>query len=334
MKRLILFALLLINTLGATRLFAQSTLMATLSHEGNVTTYNGTNAFSNAMNDAVDGDVITLSPGTFSATDITKAVTIRGAGGGCDGGWNEEAWNHTTTINGGIDIRTSNAIVVEDVYFNNTLYYDYTDITNSNSKFIRCRISKVYYHNWSGKIIDAQFINCYITGEVYCKTGSNMSFTNCIVRYPHNNENSYMDFLNCVIRGGDWGTLSIYNSNFKNCIYINYYINDNYYASSLQSSNSASHCVFIGPNDNFFKDVSPSISNTSVTESFLLDDYQLNDAAKATYLGTDDTEIGIYGGIMPFKTTPANPHISDMKVAQKTTESGNLKVEITVKGFE
>ncbi len=332
MKRLILFALLLINTLGATRLFAQSTLMATLSHEGNVTTYNGTNAFSQAMSAAVDGDIITLSPGSFSAADITKAVTIRGAGGGCDGGWNEEAWNHATTINGGISIRTSNAILVEDVYFNEKLYYDYGEIINSNSKFIRCRISDVT-NSWSGKIIDAQFINCYITGHVYCKAGSNMNFTNCIVRYPYNDENSYMDFLNCVIRGGNYGNLSIYNSNFKNCIYINY---DSYhnYGSYLQSSNSASHCVFIGPNDNFFKDVSPSISNTSATESFLLDDYQLNDAAKATYLGTDDTEIGIYGGIMPFKTTPANPHISDMKVAQKTTESGNLKVEITVKGFE
>ena len=190
----------------------------------------------------------------------------------------------------------------------------------------------MYYHNWSGKIIDAQFINCYITSEVYCKAGSNMNFTNCIVRDPRNSSDSYMDFLNCVIRGGDWGTLSIYNSNFKNCIYINYSMNG--YGSYLPSSNSASHCVFIGPNDSFFGDVSPSISNTSVTESFLLDGYQLNDAAKATYLGTDDTEIGIYGGIMPFKTTPANPHISDMKVAQKTTESGNLKVEITVKGFE
>ena len=108
----------------------------------------------------------------------------------------------------------------------------------------------------------------------------------------------------------------------------------NGYSSSLRSSNNASHCVFIGPGTGFFSNVQPSISNTSVAESFLLDDYQLNDEAKATYLGTDGTEIGIYGGIMPFKATPTNPHISDMKVAQKTTESGNLKVEITVKGYE
>lgn len=330
MKRLLLLALILMSGLCATRLFAQSTLMATLSHEGNITTYSGANAFSTAMSAAVDGDIITLSPGAFSAANINKAVTIRGAGGACDT-WNEEAFNHATIINGNVYLRTSEAVLVEDVYFNSYFYYA-SDTDNSNSKFVRCRFKIITNSNNSLKLIDAQFINCRINEEVYCNSGSNMNFTNCIVRYPHNSSDSYMDFLNCLIFGGDWGTLSIYNSNFKNSIYRNY--NSSGYDSSLRSSNNASHCVFIGSGTGFFSNVQPSISNTSVTESFLLDDYQLNDAAKATYLGTDGTEIGIYGGVMPFKATPANPHISDMKVAQKTTESGNLKVEITVKGYE
>ena len=320
------------NFIGASDLLAQSTLMATLSHEGNITTYSGANAFSNAMSAAVDGDIITLSPGAFSAANITKTVTIRGAGGGCDT-WNEEALNHATIINGNVSLKTSEAILVEDVYFNSSFYYaSATD--NSNSKFIRCKFYRISYDSSSyNKIIDAQFVNCRITNEVYCISGCNMNFTNCIVRYPYNTSDSYMDFLNCVILGGNWGTLQIYNSNFKNSIYLNYSMS-NGYSSSLRSSNNASHCVFIGPGTGFFSNVQPSISNTSVAESFLLDDYQLNDEAKATYLGTDGTEIGIYGGIMPFKATPTNPHISDMKVAQKTTESGNLKVEITVKGYE
>ena len=314
--------------LCATRLFAQSTLMATLSHEGNITTYSGANAFSTAMSAAVDGDIITLSPGAFSAANINKAVTIRGAGGACDT-WNEEAFNHATIINGNVYLRTSEAVLVEDVYFNSYFYYA-SDTDNSISKFVRCRFKTITNSNNSLKLIDAQFINCRINEDVYCHSGSNMNFTNCIVANPYNNQNSYMDFLNCYI-SDNRSSLDIYNSNFKNSIF---YYNNNYYAPYLNSSNNASHNVSIRTRTDFFSNVQPSISNTSVTESFLLDDYQLNDAAKATYLGTDGTEIGIYGGVMPFKATPANPHISGMKVAQKTTESGNLKVEITVKGYE
>lgn len=60
--------------------FAQTSMMATLNHEGTISTFYGTLALRQAHAAAVSGDVITLSSGTFLSTDITKAVTIRGAG--------------------------------------------------------------------------------------------------------------------------------------------------------------------------------------------------------------------------------------------------------------
>ena len=54
--------------------------MATLNHEGTISTFYGTVALRQAHAAAVSGDVITLSSGTFLSTDISKAVTIRGAG--------------------------------------------------------------------------------------------------------------------------------------------------------------------------------------------------------------------------------------------------------------
>ena len=43
--------------------------------------------------------------------------------------------------------------------------------------------------------------------------------------------------------------------------------------------------------------------------------FQLTDAAKTLYLGIDGTEVGIYGGNLPFDPTPSNPQITKCNVA-------------------
>ena len=77
MKKLLSFLFALVCAMTS---FAQTSLMATLNHEGTISTFYGTTALQQAHAAAVSGDVITLSSGTFLSTDITKAVTIRGAG--------------------------------------------------------------------------------------------------------------------------------------------------------------------------------------------------------------------------------------------------------------
>ena len=59
---------------------AQSSLVATLNHEGNISAYYGINALSEAHSAAVNGDIISLSSGSFTACNLYKAITIRGAG--------------------------------------------------------------------------------------------------------------------------------------------------------------------------------------------------------------------------------------------------------------
>ena len=70
MKRII-FAICTI--LCANVLFAQEQL-ATLKHNGNISVYYGANAFVEAYNAAENGDIITLSDGTFNATTISKEI--------------------------------------------------------------------------------------------------------------------------------------------------------------------------------------------------------------------------------------------------------------------
>lgn len=62
--------------------------------------------------------------------------------------------------------------------------------------------------------------------------------------------------------------------------------------------------------------------------------FELTDEAKAQYLGTDGTEVGIYGGSLPFTTESSLPKIKKFNVASKSTEDGKLKVEIEVSGVE
>lgn len=63
-------------------------------------------------------------------------------------------------------------------------------------------------------------------------------------------------------------------------------------------------------------------------------DYHLVDPA--TYLGIDNTEVGIYGGMYPIKdgAVPQNPHIQTKSVAPITDVNGDLQIEIQVEAQE
>ena len=64
------------------------------------------------------------------------------------------------------------------------------------------------------------------------------------------------------------------------------------------------------------------------------ENFQLTDAAKTQYLGADGTEVGIYGGNLPFDPTPSNPQITKCNVATKSTADGKLSVDIEVNAAE
>ena len=59
-------------------------------------------------------------------------------------------------------------------------------------------------------------------------------------------------------------------------------------------------------------------------------DYHL--VSPTTYLGTDSTQVGIYGGIFPYKTAavPLNPHISSQSIPMATDVNGMLNININV----
>jgi hypothetical protein len=57
--------------------------------------------------------------------------------------------------------------------------------------------------------------------------------------------------------------------------------------------------------------------------------YELTDEAKALYIGSDDTQVGIYGGI-GFDLVPSTLQITKCEVSPRSTADGKLSVSIEI----
>ena len=335
-KTLLRLMMLFVAAVLTNNVFAQGSLLATLNHEGTISTFYGSQAWKNAHDAAANGDVITLSSGTFVAVNITKAITVRGAGMGID----STAVSEPTVITGDFTINIaepgSNRLTLEGIYSNHTIYY--TNVVNP--LFLKCRLKNVTNYNGSAVLKDASFIHCRIAEQLYLGTNSSASCVNSVIQAPYSlsNSTSTFEFINCCLIG-DMGFA--YSSSFKNCI-----ISDNENGHYINSSCTAYNCICLTAN-NYFRNIT-NATNKSLTEYATLfktypggplalldsETFELTDAAKTQYLGADGTEVGIYGGNLPFDPTPSNPQITKCNVAAKSTADGKLSVDIEVNAAE
>lgn len=321
-----LFLTLLSVVLFSLRVSAQSSLLATLNHEGTISTYYGASALQQAYNAATHGDVITLSSGSFLGTDIKKAITLRGAGMQVDTVSHTEPTVITNNFTIDISDTLSHRLTIEGIYSNQTIKVG----TLKNAMFLKCRFDEfTYSSSSSSKMVDLNFIHCRIADYVIIINGS-AAFTNCVVNsitQYNNNNGSPISLTNCYTKSGP----SLSSSEFKNCIifggssgtssstyYNNLYIHTSNY--SLRSPNNTN--VEIQDTDQRIQFLTGDYSDDK--------DYVLTDAVRALIKGTDGTEVGIYGGSLPYDPTPTNPQITKFNVAAKSTADGKLSVDIEV----
>lgn len=313
--------------------YAQNTLVATLTHGDNITMYYGTYAFRDAHNAAVDGDIINLSGGNFQAVNITKAITIRGTG--------PQESNPTIIVNSfdiNIPTTTTERLNIEGCEFSGGYIYAKGTLTNayfSKNIFSSPGISV------SGDMRSALFVNNYIS-SFSCgnNTNSSIQFINSRLERFYNSSysSSKASFVNCVITpSGGYEAAYISNSQLVNCIL--YYMSSNsYYTYRLPATSSAWNSVAIGAYaQDVFNNLSSSQNCKYATKDIFISSNPMNDLtdeAKATYLGTDGTPVGMYGGVMPFNQIPTYPRITKMNVANRTTADGKLSVEIEVSATE
>ena len=341
MKKLFASLALLVAT-SAMSLFAQSNLVATLIHEGTVTAYYSGSAFVQAYNAAANGDTIMLSSGSFQAVNISKSLTIIGSGMHTDTIKNI----FSTKLAGDFAIGAYNATVsnvkLEGVYHNGTITMGGERGTLQNCTFHKCRFRAV---------------SDYGAGFTYAATHHNIVFSNCIITYDgtfDRSKQSNISFINSVVHNADIMGSTTPSMEFVNCIYI---MNFNNATLSEVGNSNFTNCLIITDKDrgnlpiyananrcvsnfncfgNITDNTNPVVSGyadlfKTYTGTYTdWETFELTDAAKAKYLGTDGTEVGIYGGYLPFSPETTMPKISKFNVAKKSTADGKLSVDIEV----
>ena len=325
MKRLFISV---VAVMVATLSFAQNTLVATLTHGNDISMFYGSFALKEAMTAAVSGDIINLSGGAFQAVNISKAVTLRGTG--------IDNANSTYIVNDfSLEVSESETVrlSMEGIRIANKM----TLKSLSNPFFLKCQFNEVYfYQNNSTKVKDAMFADCKITNSFSLYGSSTVQFVNSFINLFENRSSSTAgaSFINCVLRFQY--LYDVYSSQLFNCIFVSSTANNSSY---LPSSAMAANCVTINFSNPFRNSPASTNCSTSTFEEVFInftgsyaDDqtFELTDAAKTNFLGTDGTQVGMYGGVMPYTSTPSYPQISKMNASNKTTADGKLSVEIEV----
>lgn len=320
-----LFLTLLSVVLFSLRVSAQSSLLATLNHEGTISTYYGASALQQAYNAATHGDVITLSSGSFLGTDIKKAITLRGAGMQMDTVSHTEPTVITNNFDIDISDTVSHRLTIEGIYNNQTINVG----TLKNAMFLKCRFYNFgYISSTSSKMVDLNFIHCRIAQEINIMNGS-AAFTNCVINnFNLLGSNRSVSLTNCFTKASP----NQPNSEFKNCIIDR--INTSGNNSSVYYNNLFIHSNGYGlnsPNNTNIEIVYTDERVKSLIGDYSDDkDYVLTDVIRALIKGTDGTEVGIHGGSLPYDPTPTNPQITKFNVAAKSTADGKLSVDIEV----
>lgn len=313
--------------------FAQQ--LATLNHNDSITVYYGMNALQQAHASAVNGDIITLSPGIFNSVDITKAVTIRGVGAWVDTNGNSNTVLYNSfTLN--VPNDTSHNLILEGLYFSNTVGYNNVN----NPQFNKCHFTTLSSgNNTSGSMHNATFVNCIIEDYSNYASANNWAaqgtqFYNCILL--NGGDFGPDSFVNCVVHQHPQ-TVYITQRLFQNCILYGGYS----YISQYMSGNGSTsfNCMYVNSGvDNLYSDTPNHVLWNKIGMSTVFKNFngtygstttfELQDSIAANYLGLDGTQIGIYGGLHPFSPKVTNPAIKSINVAQRNNTEGRLEVNI------
>jgi len=304
---------------------------------GNVSIFNGTTALVDAYNQSVNGDTIYLPGGGFTApTTINKKLTIYGAGHYVDStqATGKTFWNGA--LNFGVDadqftiegVEITSGVtfpyngVVDNVTIafckiNGTISITGTFATPSNNLLLR---NNVIVQNIDFENVQNALVANNIIGQGVYRSKGNSFYNNVFInRSPSGYYEHFAGCDNNLIYNNVFYTVASYgesgnNNDFRNNLFTT--------ATPGLGTNPTSIANYFSVTQS---DIFVNVSSTVFSYTA---DYHLQ--SPAMYTGTDDSQIGIYGGVYyPYKegAVPSNPHIQLQNIAPSTT-NGLLNVQI------
>ena len=318
--------------------------IATLQHGDAVSVFKGNGALAEALTSAVNGDVITLSQGTFNAAPITKSVSIYGMG------FEENKTTGTlkSIITGNLDIGIANGscsnIHLEGLYLDGSFYLG-TSVFEQNTSVTNLTVIKVYarkitYINantddiffnqcilpngfysspetsYKYKASNLYLRNCYLYGQLrnFQLTDNSITLDHCIFNTP-NNDGVFRDtacpitMISSIYCNG-YGAWPPAGSNMEYCLSNNNYIISRSYNPGFNTCYCTNTNAWVG----IFTD-----NNENATYSQTRT-YELQQPT--VWVDADGKEIGIHGG-NGWSKVPSTPVVKNLSV---TPDGTNLSV--------
>jgi len=292
-----------------------------------------------AITQAVDGDTLYIPGGYFDISmPINKTLHFVGEGHNPK----SSSINGVTFINGTFTIEQEASrssfqglyvtpIIglgdgVKFIFFERCNLEYLTYFNNNFKESITCN-EVIFRSNIYANMTGSQFNSCIFQGYIRSHI-RNCEFRNCIFlteNYPWSPTwagipDSKMDY-----------------SRIENCIFIS--VNGITYTNNSIFNNNIFVCdqTFDGTNligsNNIVGQIPESIFVNQSGNAFLYEhDYHLKATSPGKNAGTDGKDIGIYGGLSPWKDScfPFNPHVIFKNVAGYTNADGTLNVNIKV----
>jgi hypothetical protein len=336
-----LYILFFISVLSVCSSFAQR--VVALHSASGVSVYSSVNPLLDAYNEAVDGDTLYLPGGAFLApTMFDKKLYIYGAGYHPD----STIATNPTLITGNINLgENSDYSIFEGIQFSNSVNTDY-NVSASYITFKRCRLNTGFNFQGDGVTnlsINNAFVECVLLGNLHYYNLTNSSIFNSFIQNVviDSKSNVFKNNIFSYNNTSNWngGVLHRpYYNEFSNNIFLNtnYYLiyqaNDgNIYNNNIFVATSFDYGANAITTGNYVGVIHADIFINQSGYAFDYNhDYQLQNPE--TYVGNDAYQVGIYGGVFPYKAgaVPVNPHISAKVISGTTNSNGELPIEIKI----
>ena len=319
MKKFLL-AMMVLGSMLAAQGQQNDVWTATLQHGNELTVFRMGNAFVDAYNAAVDGDVITLSEGTFTGVTINKSITIYGAGFE-----NDDVTGTRVSSIGSVNVEGS----ISNLHIEGCSMGDFT----------------VNSHNQPTNVESICVQNCYLSGRVFFYSPTNtvlgdVLFFRSVIRGAIG---SYADvpftsirINNCYVGGTIGGFPALSSVVVDHCVlssggYDPYYYTNDVFANGdiwiLDAESVASNCIFWNINNTSIHDEN---CYYRIGEGMFVDGGGGAYSADRTWelqqpdvwIGTDGTQIGLHGGQGWSKV----PRIPVIKSLNMNVEGSQLKL--------